>query len=236
MINAMKIITASTLATVAGALALVGSAEALTLTRTASFEPSPTDIENQVLSIEKFNSALGILRSVTVDFAGSMFGDAGFENRSSRSSMVTVDLNGELTLNMPTGATLLSLNPQQRYSYNVARFDGTMDYAGVSGRTLEGLTTSASGSRTFTDSDTLSLFTGLGSLNFLFSALANSTVTGSGNMSSYISTYAGAGISVTYDYDQRPVPVPESSQMLGLGLLAGLSMVSRVRKPAKKHI
>lgn len=235
MINIIKDITATALATVAGTFVLVGSADALTLTRTASFAPSTTDIEEEPLSIEKFNSALGILRSVTVDFMGSMLGDAGFENRSSRVSTVIVNLGGELTLDMPTGTSLFSLNPQQSYSYNVARYDGSTDYIGASGRTLQGLTASISDSRTFTDSSTLSVFTGLGSLNFLFSALATSTVAGSGNISSYINTYASAGIRVIYDYDLRPVDIPEGSTTLSLGMLLGLGALSQIRKSAKAH-
>ncbi|WP_413200444.1 choice-of-anchor E domain-containing protein, partial [Nostoc piscinale] len=69
---------------------------------------------------------------------------------------------------------------------------------------------------------------GKGTADFTFKAFANSNVTGSGNFDSQINTYAAANLAVTYDYD--PKAVPEPSAAIGLGLVAGIGLMSQRRK------
>lgn len=182
-----------------------------------------TDIINAPVSIQKFDSSLGTLDSVTIDFIGDLKGDAGFENISRQPSTVTVDLSGVLKLQLPDRTSVAEFNPQQYYSYNVTGYDGTTDFGGTSGKTVVGLTASQSDTKTYTDNNSLQTFTGFGNLDLLFSATAKSTVSGSGNIISYVTTYAKSNVQVTYDYKERR-KVPEPSAILGIGVVAGVGL------------
>jgi len=201
-------------------------------TRTCSTQLAPdwTDIINAPLFLPQFQSSYGILNSATLEFDGLILGDAGFESNNATARTITVDLSGLLTLNDANGNSLLSLKPQQLYSYNVAKSDNILDYAGASGKTLEGLTTQDSGSKTFTGSD-LTPYIGNGTINYSFSAEATSRVKGSGNMSSYVNTKAGAGVKISYNYTRK---IPEPTTIVGLGVVAGLGLLSKRNKVWKK--
>ncbi len=238
-------IAAATLLT--GIVSSAGIANAASLSLSASYQqtdldkdsvPDPylsqgyglTDIE-EPLRIEKFDSALGTLKSVTLSYSGSMKGQGGIENRSAKAISVSVNLSGLLSLSGPNSTNLFQLNPQQNATYNVSRYDGKVDYVGASGRKFEGLTADASGTQVFTDTSMLQWFTGSGMLDFLFTATAESQVIGSGNISSFIDTFAKADLNITYDYD--PTPIPEPSTMLGLaGVLGGIAL--QKKKTVKK--
>lgn len=213
--------------TLAGIVATSGAANAASLSYTSSSNYEFTDIIDTPLSIQKFNSSLGTLQGVTIEFTGDILGNAGFENRSPTASQATVNLGSQLSLKL-NNQSLLALNPQYTSSYQVAKYDKITDYSGTSGKTLSNLTATQSGIQTFTNTQFLQSFIGNGNIDFLFSAVADSLVTGSGNMRSYIDTYAKAGIKVTYDYKVKPVP--ESSATLGIGLIAGLCLLSQRKK------
>lgn len=226
--------------TMAGVIATAGTASAASLTQSFTYTASTgnfqlTDFEEN-LSITKFSPSLGRLHKVTVDFLGELNGNGRFENRSSRPTNVTVNLGGSLSLEQAElqaiagEAPLLAINPTTSQTYNVARFDGRTDFAGPSGRTFSGLSASESGSRTFTDLASLGVFTGTGNINFLFSAVANSLVQGSGNFTSEINTFARAGVTVTYEYRTTPEP----SVAIGMGVFAGLAMLSNRKKQLLK--
>ena len=225
--------------TLAGVIATAGTASAASLTQTTTFTASTgtgdfqiTDFDEN-LSIKKFSPSLGKLQKVTVDFLGEIQGDGKFENRSSRPATVNVILGGSLSLDQAqlTPRPLLELTPKTVKTYTVARFDGKTDYAGASGRTFTGLSASGSGSTTFTDLASLKVFTGTGNLDFLFSALAESEVRGSGNISSEINTLARGSVTVTYEYKKT---VPEPSVVIGMGIFAGLGMLSNRKKQLLK--
>ncbi|WP_071188565.1 PEP-CTERM sorting domain-containing protein [Trichormus sp. NMC-1] len=231
--NSKFISTLAAATTLAGIVATAGTANAASLTYTTSsggFEY--TDIK-KTLSIQKFDSALGILKSVQLNFTGDISGNAGFENRSSNASTVTVNLGALINLTKE-GLNLnppLPITPSSTYSYNVATYDGTTDFTGESGRKIDNLTATEFISKMFTDNSSLDIFTGVGNLDFLFSAIAKSTVTGSGNISSYVETLAKANLSVTYNYDTpNSTKVPEPSTLLGFGLVAGFGLLSQRKK------
>ncbi len=214
--------------TLAGIVATSGAANAASLSYTSSTNYEFTDIIDAPLSVQQFNSSLGTLQGVTIEFTGDILGNAGFENRSPTASKTTVNLASQLTLQL-NNQSLLALNPQYTSSYQVAKYDNITDYGGTSGRTISNLTATQSGIQTFTDTQFLQSFIGNGNIDFLFSALAESLVTGSGNMRAYIDTYAKAGIKVTYNYDEVK-SVPEPSATLGVGLIAGLCLLSQRKK------
>ncbi|MUG97544.1 choice-of-anchor E domain-containing protein [Scytonema sp. UIC 10036] len=187
-----------------------------------------TDIIKSPLSIKKFNSALGMLKSVTIEFLGDIKGDAGFENKSATPSTVTVDLSGLLQLQLPDNTSVFELNPQKKYSYNVAKYDCVFDYDGASGKTLEGLTATLADTKTYTDSSLLKFFSGLGNTDLLFTAKAQSSVSGSGNVASYVATYAKASVKVAYNYEERR-RVAEPSNFIGLSLVVVTGLLAKRR-------
>jgi hypothetical protein len=219
--------------TLAGIIATTGSANAASISYNTSTDFQLTNISNAPLSVQKFDSSLGTLNSVTLTFTGDLEGNAKFENLGASSTPITVNLAGQLGLTL-AGQSLFSINPQETYpqdssGYQVGAFDGTIDFAGTSGKTIQGLTAQKSETQSFTDAQFLQAFTGTGNLDFLFSALATSTVSGSGNMISQITTLAKAGVKVTYDYDPAQ-SVPEPSAALGFGLVAGIGLLSQRKK------
>ncbi|MBN3923196.1 PEP-CTERM sorting domain-containing protein [Nostoc sp. NMS4] len=213
--------------TLAGIVATSGAANAASLSYTSSTNYDFTNIIDAPLSVQKFNSSLGTLKGVTISFTGDILGNAGFENRSPTATQVTVNLASQLSLQL-NNQSLFALNPQDVSSYQAGKYDKITDYSGTSGKTISNLTATQSATQSFTNTQFLQSLTGNGDVDFLFSALANSVVTGSGNMRSYIDTYAKAGIQVTYDYDVKAVP--ESSTTLGIGLIAGLCLLSQRKK------
>ncbi|MCG6135073.1 MAG: choice-of-anchor E domain-containing protein [Nostoc sp. LLA-1] len=220
--------------TLAGVLATAGAASAASLsyTESASVGMQNTNIVNAPLSIQKFNSSLGTLQSVIVNFSTDVTGSAGFEHTGQGKIDVTVNLGALITLASNNGLDLFGLTPltpSVAQSYTVGSFDGTVDFTGTSGKTITGLVAADSSTKTFTDSNDLAKFIGAGNLDFLFSANATSNVTGSGNMASFITTLAGANISVTYNYDTAQA-VPEPAAALGLGLFAGVGLLSQRKK------
>ncbi|KAF3885986.1 MULTISPECIES: choice-of-anchor E domain-containing protein [Nostocales] len=231
----LAVLTPALAITITSIVATTGVARADILEFTTEYKPSVddaapyagygvTDIFKAPLSIQKFKPSWGILNSVKIDFVGDLTGDAGFESRDAKPRTITVDLSGLLQLQTTGGTSIFELDPKQSYKYDVTKFDGILDFAGTSGRTLEGLTTSASGTKTYTDSSFLQSFIGNNNLDFLFTANAKSTVQGSGNITSYVNTYAKASVKVTYDYRKR---VPEPSLLLGVGLVGGAGLWSK---------
>jgi hypothetical protein len=239
-------------AAVAGGIATAEIANANTLTRRTVYQQTQfdlnnvptnyldqgygrTDILNSIMSIEQFSPSQGTLRSVKINFSGDITVDGGLENRDARSQTVTANLLGELELKLPNGTSLFDLNPTNSRTFeNVSRYDGRQDFAGNSGRTFEGLTASGFGERTFTDSSFLQQFMGNSVMNFMFSATATSSFTGSGNLSTYVDTFARSALMVTYEYEELPRKIPEPATTLGLGLVAGLGLLSQKKKIWKK--
>ncbi|GAX36195.1 choice-of-anchor E domain-containing protein [Nodularia sp. NIES-3585] len=216
--------------TLAGMLVTAGVANAASLTSTASTSLEFTDIVDSVLSIQKFNPSLGTLNSVTLDFNSLITGEAGFENRGARAARVTVKLAAEVNL---TNSDLelsppFPILPVNEQSYLVTAYDGVTDFGGTSGRTLEELIATRSTTKTFNSVPDLAVFTGIGNLDFLYTAIAESTVTGSGNLRFFVDTLAQADLTVIYDYD--PKTVPEPSAALGIGLFAGIGLLSQRKK------
>lgn len=220
--------------TLAGIVATTGIANAASISYTSSSNYEFTDIIDAPLSVQKFDSSLGTLQSVKIEFTGDILGNAGFENRSPTPSQTTVNLSSEFSLQL-NGQSLFALNPQYSSSYQVTKYDGVTDYSGTSGKTLSNLTATQFGTQSFTDGTFLQSFIGNGDIDFLFSAIATSLVTGSGNMRSYIDTYAKAGVKVTYDYEEVK-SVPEASTTLGIGLVAGLFLLSQRKKSLLKAL
>jgi hypothetical protein len=220
--------TLATATTLAGIVATSSAANAASLSYTSSIDYDLTDITDAPLSVQQFDSSLGTLTGVTIGFTGDILGNAGFENTGKSSANITVNLASQLTLKL-NNQSLFALNPQNSFSYEVGQFDNSIDFGGTSGKTVSGLTATQSGTQSFTNTQFLQSFIGNSNIDFLFSATANSVVSGSGNIASYVQTLAKANIKVTYDYDDVK-SIPEPSATLGVGLIAGLCLLSKRKK------
>ncbi len=235
LINSTLIASLTTVGTLAGLMGTAGVANAAIMTRTFSdtFGLATTDIRNQLLSVQQFDASWGTLKSVQVNFDGQLVGNALFENMDAKDQTITFDLSGNLQLVGPDflESPLFNQTVSQADSLNATAFDGTIDFGGTSGGSFTGLTALASGQKTYTDQSILNAFMGNGTIDFLFSALGNSRVTGSGNLISQINTQGGAMISVVYEYE-RTREIPEPSVLFGLGLVAGAGWLSRQKKAA----
>jgi hypothetical protein len=229
LLNKITRASITTASTFTGLLLSTAIANAATLNYSAVYEPTRTNITNAILSLQQFDSSLGELNSITVEFTGNLIGNGGFENEDATPQTITVDLSGLLRLSGPNNNPLINLTPQQVTPYDVSEYDGVWDFGGDSGRTIDGLQATQSNSETLTDQSSFAPFIGTGTVDFSFSALARSTVQGSGNISSRISTFAGANITVIYDYTETPRRIPESSMVLGLGLIAGFGLLSQTK-------
>jgi hypothetical protein len=183
--------------TLAGIVATSGAANAASLSYTNSSNYDFTNIIDAPLSIQQFESSLGTLKGVTIGFTGDILANAGFENyRSPTPTLVTLDITSQVSLKL-NNQSLFALNPQYTSSYQVAKYDGNLDYGGTSGKTVSNLAATQFGTQSFTNTQFLQSFIGNGNIDFLLSATANSVVTGSGNIRSYIDTLAKGSIKVT---------------------------------------
>jgi hypothetical protein len=136
----------------------------------------------------------------TVD--GNVQGTVGVENlEEDEGGTITSRLSAQLTLSLPDMTTLVSVSPTSGDIVDVVDpFDGTVDFGGTSGVTHTGVVGSGSATQAFTDAATLALFTGTGTVNLPFAAVATSSATGSGNVASQFTTNAGADVSCTYTH------------------------------------
>jgi hypothetical protein len=187
--------TFAAVSTLAAILVTAGTASAASISYSASSGDYAITNFNQTLSLQQFDTSLGILTSVTLDIVGFINGNAKFESLDAASYLIRANVSAILNLTQG-GVTLFSLNPSNSKSYQATAFDGVVDFAGTSGITLDIILDEDVATRTLTNN--LESFIGSGNVNFLLSAIADSSVTGSGNILSQIGTLAKGQLTVTY--------------------------------------
>lgn len=179
---------------------------------------------NKVLNLHQFDSSLGTLLNVKLDYALSADGWLGYENKTNAGNKSvktfinpTTDpenvTHGDILLNF--GATTLSSVNwylTDTYTFYTSVFDGTLDYAGTSGWSTVYLAKTGGGSITY-DSG-LDSFIGNGNvqLNLIGSAYMLLGTTGGNNVTKTITTGTG-NVTITYEY----VPEPATMSLLALG-------------------
>ncbi|MBK1989161.1 PEP-CTERM sorting domain-containing protein [Sphaerospermopsis aphanizomenoides BCCUSP55] len=214
--------------TLAGIVATAGAANAASISYTASSGDFTATNFTQTLSLQQFDSSLGTLNSVTLDIVGYINGNAKFESLDKSASLITANISATLNLTQG-GTTLFSLNPNNSQSYSATAFDGNIDFAGTSGSQLNNIIDEEVATQTLTND--LTAFIGSGNVDFLLSAIADSKVTGSGNIISQIGTLAKGQLKVTYNYTSaNSAKVPEPSALLGFGLIASFGFLSQSKK------
>ncbi len=229
-------ITKFTTAFVAAALASVAAARAdLIISQTVSSPPGVgtflTPDWSALISIAKFNPALGNLNSVVFSMTGLVQGSAQVENTSpSSGSDVKLTLASGLTLTRPGGGpALVVATPLSITLFSASVFDGVVDFAGTSGATLSGLLGTKFNSAHYESAADLALFTGAGSISLPLTAVGDSRASGGGSTISLFATEARGEVTVTYKYSAAAVPEPRVYGAVGALLCVGFAALRRLR-------
>jgi len=215
----------------------VGTANAASVSFADSIGVTTTNWGPTALSVNQFDSALGTLTGVTIDFSGIVNGTVSAESRDNSSATITSNIRADLSLDLSllSIADIILLGVGNSDVRTVTAFDGSIDFAGTSGFGPISLSGTDSDSLSTSDSGDLGLFTGLGMISFNADAAGQSFGSGAGNLITEFATDAGVGLTVTYNYDAVPtnnnnVPEPASLALLGLGL--GMMGFTRRNKKA----
>ena len=176
----------------------------------------------KTLTVNKFDTSLGKLTGITFSLNGNVVGGAGIENLSSSKSAVKAIMGSEFKLyndSVAKGAALVVALPTFSKTFDLAKYDKTLDFGGTSGISVNDLSATKSENTSYDTSyayfnDLASLVSGSGQVSFDVDASAASSASGPGNLSSSFDTSAMAAVTVTYTYD---VPVPPSNPVPSQG-------------------
>lgn len=212
----------------AATLLPVGIAQAATLTKTYSdtIDPARTNFSDSV-SIAQFDSSLGDLTKIIVELTGSVSGSIQLESTDAAPANVTANLKSQIKLQRPDMSDLVVVLPEASKTANFTAFDGTVDFGGTSGLTINNLSQTATNSISFTDPSDFALFLGKGNLVLPVAAIGQSNASGAGNLATVFQTFAGANITVSYEYTEKPTAVPEPNAPMGALALVGLGMMAK---------
>jgi len=205
-------------------LGAAASAQAATVSYSGS-HTGPTDVTNQLVQVQQFDSGLGTLQSATFTLSGLMNTSAyatndgdfyvGWDKLTYTLSLsgagayasMAVSANGAPVRVVGTGAADGTFTPLGEYVNIVGQPNWVQ-----AGPTLSVLQTFAAGP--------LAAFIGTGLVDFFLTTLNVDTlsVLGSGSPSSQgFSTNVSGTVGVVYEY--APVPLPAALWLLGAGLL-----------------
>jgi hypothetical protein len=179
-------------------------AQAATVTTSASYPMTYTNWHG-VLSIARFDPALGTLTGIRFRLEGSVGGDVRFESMDAKSATVRTILQATVTLSRPDFTPLVITIPVCNNVDNVTAFDGVIDFGGTSGRSYLGLIASNADSiLSPPPASDLVTFTGVSPISLPIAALGNSKASGAGNLVTSFRTAVAAKMVVTYIYEPWP--------------------------------
>ncbi len=169
-----------------------------TLTKKVTFNETQTDFSANG-ELEKFNPDLGELESIEVTLSGFITSEIKVENTSQPSNST---ISGQVagTINLTAGGLSQSLElSEYAGSFQADKFDGSIDFAGASGKSFGVKTANGEKKITLTGAD-MDAFIGTDKANVAVEALATSRALAGGNVLAEIRSTAGAEVTVVYKY------------------------------------
>ena len=150
--------------------------------------------------VDKFDSSLGQLQSVEIQYGGSITSKIDAENISDQSeSDISGTVSGNLTLTGPGINDTLTIAAPAGTTFHAGKYDGTSDYTGASGGTLGEHT--AQGSKTVTVTGAaMNAYIGSGQVDLTTATVATSSASGGGNLDVRVRSTGVSTITVIYHY------------------------------------
>ncbi len=155
-------------------------------------------------SFPKFDLPGHCLTAVCVTVDGALTGEIQFENFQNFPVTVNVTFTAPITVKRPDTSPILTVQPLTTTTDNMPVFDGTVDYAGTSGKGYFGVSATDADSLCLTTPADLALFSGAGTISLPASATDLCSQTGASSWS--IGPKASAVVRVTYVYEECTVP------------------------------
>lgn len=174
----------------------------------------------KTLQLPGFDASFGALTSVKLTFEGVILQTAKGENIGTTAASFAYNVTTNLTMSRQGGPMLFAPAATILAGAGTnAASDGTLDFAGLSGFAFT-QTMAVSDSYTTTTPSDLATFIVPGTIDFVATAMATSSVTGSGQFVSQTISKASAGLTVDYTF----TPIPEPSAYAAVMGLAGLGL------------
>lgn len=167
------------------------------ITRTINFPDTRTNTSTS-LNVPQFDPSLGRLTAVEILIQGRVATTIQVENLDPSPAVITANFSGSLTFNGP-GLNTTVTTSSDTITYNAGAYDGSSDFAGLSGATLGPRVVTGSRTLTLTDVNSLSAWTGNSTVTITATGRTNSSATG-GNILVQISALAGADVTIRYRY------------------------------------
>jgi hypothetical protein len=178
------------------------AAIAATISQTDSIGSAPANwVDN--FTYNQFDPSSGTLTGFNLSLTGTLVGNIAVESREAAPTTVSSSLNGNISVSRPgAGGVITTASPTIFQSSSLAAFDGSRDFAGASGRSYTGLTSSATSttSGSFSASDG-ALFTGLGTVTLPVTASVRTVTRGGANLAGRLAVQASAEGTLRYDFD-----------------------------------
>jgi hypothetical protein len=164
---------------------------------------------NAPISVDKFNSALGILEAINITVIGDLSTQVSAENENATGAFLATTQDATVTLSL-AGVTQ---NTAGGITTDAALggYDGTADYAGASGTVVTGHTQMPGIADTWNDPAVLAAFSGTGTVTGTFSSSSTASLDGPGNLLAQLLAEAGGTVEISYDY----VPAGVSADAIG---------------------
>jgi hypothetical protein len=181
-----------------------------TITRTAVIPIAPADWSTTA-KVGQFDPSLGSLHAIGFGLTGTLDGAIGVESLDPVRSTVAGSVSATIGLSAPGAGNVLSVAPTVRAGAGLAAFDGTIDFAGKSGRTWSSLSNTQSVATTFTvgasgPQISTGPFVGKGTVALPVAATAQAHLSGPLDLAARTRAAAGAKVAVTYHTDAPASP------------------------------